>query len=487
MTAQTDLMSSGVPGLDEVLGGGLRTGHLYFIEGEPGTGKTTLGLQFALEGVRHGDTCLFVSLAETTVEIEQLASSHGWKLDGLAVRDLAESGREVRASALFDLSEVALEERVQALLNEVETLRPQRLVLDALGTLRVMSDHPGEFRRHVALFRSQANEIGCTLIATDHPQGEDERHPRSLAWGIVRLQQRVSDYGPVRRRLWVPKMRAQGFPGGYHDFRIAKGGLVVFPRLKAATNAREHDPTPVSTEIDQLDTLLGGGLRRGTSTALIGPAGCGKSTLACTLALAAAARGERVAYYLFDELVETFRLRATSQGLELDGPVSSGLLVLRRIDVGELSPGEFAHELAREVEEHGAKLIVIDSLNGLVQAMPDERFLGRQVHEILSFLSATGTLSVVTMAQGLAPIGPAEPCVDLSYLADTVIAQRYFEAYGHIRYAISVLKRRYGGHERTIREYQIGTGGIRLGEPLADFRGVLSGTPEYVGESRPLL
>jgi circadian clock protein KaiC len=487
MSAVTDLISSGVPGLDAVLGGGLRGGHLYFVEGAPGTGKTTLGLQFALAGVRSGEVCLFVALAETIPEIEQLAGSHGWDLDGLVVRDLAESGQMERASLLFDLSEVALEERVQALLEEIESLKPQRLVLDALGALRVMSDHPGEFRRHVALFCSKAIELGCTLIATDHPQDADERHPRSLAWGIVCLEQRINDYGPVQRRLWVPKMRAQSFPGGYHDFRIAKGGLVVFPRVRAGTGAREPAQAPVSTQISELDALLGGGLQRGTSAALIGPAGCGKSTLACTLGLAATARGERAVYYLFDELVETFRSRAASQALDLDGPLGAGLLVLRRIDVGELSPGELAHELAREVEQHGAKLIVIDSLNGLLQAMPDERFLGRQMHEVLSFLSATGTLSIVTMAQASSPMGPAAPSLDLSYLADAVIAQRYFEAKGHLRYAISVLKKRYGDHERTIREYQIGTGGIRLGEPLADFRGVLSGTPEYVGEARPLL
>lgn len=489
MTTNPELIPSGIPGLDLILGGGLRPGHLYFLEGSPGTGKTTLALQFLLEGVRRQEPCLLVSLAETSAEIDVLAASHGWDISGLAVRDLAEPGQVVRSSALFELSELELEERVQALVAEIESLRPRRLVLDAVSALRALSEQPGRFRRQVELFRSKANELGCTLLAADHQVGEDDHHPRSLAWGIIRMEQQVREYGPVRRRLWLPKLRAQSFSSGCHDFRIVKGGIQLFPRLLTDGPAPAPAPAPqiVSTGTAALDALLGGGLQRGTSTGLIGPSGCGKSTLACSVALAAADRGERVAYYLFDESIETFSSRAASQGLDLNGPVQQGLIALRKVDLAELSPGELTREFAELVDTQAAQVIVIDSLNGLLQAMPDERFLILHLHGLLSYLSTRGTLTILTLAQPSPAVGHHGLTLDLSYLTDTLIAQRYFEAYGTLRYAVSVLKKRYGDHERKIREYQIGAGGIRVGEPLSDFRGVLGGVPEYVGERKPLL
>lgn len=486
MSTSPALIPSGIPGLDDILLGGLRAGHLYFLEGPPGTGKTTFGLQFLLEGVRRGERCLLISLAESPDEIAVIADSHGWSIEGLEVRDLVGS-EAIQSTALFDLSEVALDDRVQAMLAEMDALKPQRLVLDTLAALRVYSDQSSYFRRHVERFRSKAVELGATLLVTDESTGPTELHPRSLAWGIIRLEQRVSDYGPGRRWLWLPKLRGQRYVGGYHDMRIETGGLRVFPRLDTEHVPARRQDGVISTGHAPLDTLLGGGLERGTSVGLIGPPGCGKSTLVSSLAVAAAEHGERVAFYAFDESLTTFRKRSTSQGLEIDAVLASELLMLRQIEPGQTSPGELARELATEVEQQNTQVIVIDSLNGYLQAMPNDPSINLQVHDLLRYLSAQGTLILVTLAQP-SPLNRQEGLpIDLSYLTDTVIAQRYFEAYGTIRYAVSVMKKRYGDHERTIREYKIGHGGIIVGEPLTEFRGVLTGVPEYLGKNQPLL
>ncbi|MFP4495798.1 MAG: ATPase domain-containing protein [Halochromatium sp.] len=487
MSTSATLSPSGIPGLDNVLQGGLRQGHLYFIEGPPGTGKTTFGLQFLLEGLRRGERCLLISLAERPEEVAVIAASHGWSIDGLEVRDLV-NPHEVHSTALFDLSETALDDRVQAALAEIDNLRPQRLVLDTLAALRIYSDHPSIFRRHVEHFRSKAVELGTTLLVTDEASGSPELHPRSLAWGIIRMEQRVSDYGPSRRWLWLPKLRGQAYVGGYHDMRIETGGLRVFPRLEIGrSTAPPARNDLVSSGNASLDTLLGGGLERGTSVGLIGPPGCGKSTLASRFALAAVERGERVVFYAFDESLATLRKRALSQDLEIDSALASQRLKLRQINPGQAAPGELARELAEEVDRHQTQLIVIDSLNGYFQAMPNDPMLNLQVHDLLSYLSAHGALTLLTLAHP-SPLNRQQGLpVDLSYLTDTVIVQRYFEAYGTIRYALSVMKKRYGDHERTIREYKIGPGGIDVGEPLTEFRGVLTGVPEYLGEHQPLL
>lgn len=482
-----NLMPTGVVGLDDVLGGGLLPGHLYFLEGTPGTGKTTLGLQFVLEGARRGETCLVVSLAETASELALIAESHGWSLEGIEIRDLANIGEPVEGSALFDLSEVALDNRVHLLVGEMERLRPHRVVLDSLSGLRSLNPSPADFRRHVELFRGKAVELGCTLLVSDDLKGDEQLHPRSLAWGIIRLEQRAGDFGPARRRLMVPKLRGQDYAGGYHDLRIQTGGLSVFPRLRVEAEPGGVERGLLSSGIPALDTLLGGGLERGTSAGLIGPPGCGKSTLACVFAHAAAMRGERASLHLFDESVDTFRRRAASQGLDLDRAIADGFLSVRKVDAAELSPGELARALAHEVDAKGTRLVVIDSLNGFLQAMPSERYMSLHVHTLLGYLGSRGAVTLVTLAQPSPLVNAEGLSVDLSYVTDTVIAQRYFEAYGVIRYALSVLKKRYGDHERVIREYQIGPGGLIVGEPLAEFRGVLTGLPEYVGERKPLL
>ncbi|MEA3641917.1 MAG: ATPase domain-containing protein [Lamprobacter sp.] len=486
MSTSTAFIPSGVPGLDDILQGGLRQGQLYFIEGSPGTGKTTFGLQFLLEGLRRGERCLLISLAESPQEIALIAASHGWSIDGLEMRDLI-SADEVHSTALFDLSEIALEDRVQAMLAEMETLRPQRLVLDTLAALRVYSDQSSSFRRHVERFRTKALELGTTLLVIDEPDGPAQLHPRSLAWGIVRMEQRVHDYGPGRRWLWLPKLRGQAYVRGYHDLRIETGGLRLFPRLDTDRSSTPAHNGLVSSGSAPLDTLLGGGLERGTSVGVIGPPGCGKSTLVTGFALAAAERGERVAFYAFEESLTTFRKRALSQGLAIDAALASERLNLRQIDPGQVAPGELARELADEVEHKQTQIIIIDSLNGYFQAMPNDPMLNLQVHDLLSYLSAHGALTLITLTQP-GPLNRQEGFpVDLSYLTDTVIAQRYFEAYGAIRYALSVMKKRYGDHERRIREYKFGQGGVIVGEPLSEFRGVLSGMPEYLGADQPLL
>ncbi len=486
MSLSSAPIASGVPGLDDILGGGLRPGHLYFVEGEPGCGKTTLGLQFALQGLRDGEPVLVVSMAESVTELEIIAQSHGWDLSGLAIRDLG-APNPVHSTALFELSEVELDDRVQAILAEMDDLKPQRMVLDTLAALRALTAQTGQFRRHVELFRSKAVALGTTLLVTDEASGATELHPRSLAWGVLRLEQRVGDYGPPRRRLCLFKLRGQAHNEGYHDLRIVRGGMRVYPRLDNCADAGSFEAGQVQSGIAQLDAMLGGGAARGTSLGLIGPPGAGKSTLLCTFALAAAARGERAAIYLFDESIETLKLRAKTQGMDVEQALASGRLLLRQIDPAERSPGALANEMTQEVSQHDTRIIAIDSLNGYMQAMPDERFMHLHIHDLFAWLAKRGVLTLTTLAEPSSLTRPGGRTLDLSYIADAVLAQRYFEAYGKIRYAISVLKKRYGDHERTIREFSIGNTGIVIGEPLAAFRGVLSGTPKYVGDEQPLL
>lgn len=480
-------VSSGVPGLDEVLGNGLRQGFMYFVEGDSGTGKTTLGLQFLREGVRRGERTLVVSLSETTDELVTVAASHGWTLDGIDVRDLTGKEDADGAPVLFHLSETALDERVNQLLESLEELRPQRMVLDTLSALRILSDRPGMLRRHMERVQHRAHQLGCTLLMVDTVFGEELLHPRSLAWGIFRLEQSVCGYGPPRRRLYVPKLRGQAYLGGYHDMRIRVGGIEVFPSLRAIPDQPVLESRTVSTGVEALDILLGGGLLQGTSTALLGPPGTGKSTLVSQLTVALSDAGESGAVFLFDESVDTFLRRAKGQNYDLRPSLDKGVLRLNQVSPAECSPGEFAHRLRLLVEEEGVRFVAIDSLNGYLQAMPEDRYVHTHIHDLLSYLSARGVLTVITMSQP-GPLNAGESMsVDLSYLADTVILQRYFEAQGAIHAAISVMKKRYGDHEHTIREYRIGSGGLVLGEPLTRFRGVLTGVPEYVGEQSPLM
>jgi len=482
----TDLTTSGVPGLDEVLNGGLRRGRVYFVEGETGSGKTTLALQFALAGIAAKERVLMISLSEPSHELGLIARSHGWSLDNLTVRDLAEAHPDEATTTLFHVSEVHLEQRIQALTAEIEALKPQRLIIDTLSSLRVLSDQPGQLRPHLEQIQRLVTEMGCTTLLVDELGGNDLLHPRSLAWGILRLEQQVRNYGPPRRRLYLLKLRGQSYSGGYHDVRIRTGGIEVYPQLRAAGAEAVIPREQVSSGIGALDSLLGGGIERSTSLAVLGPPGCGKSTFCTQFGLAFAERGERSAIYLFEESVDVFRMRARSQGLDIES--QGERIQVRAVNPAELTPGEFSSGLARSVRTQGVRLVIIDSLNGYLQATPDERFVSLHVHDILSFLARQGAIALLTMSQPSPAGGSLALPVELSYLADTVITQRYFEAMGSIRYAISVLKKRYGDHERTIREYRIGSKGLTLGDPLTQFSGVLLASPAYLGgEEGPAL
>ncbi|MGC1951632.1 MAG: ATPase domain-containing protein [Gammaproteobacteria bacterium] len=481
------LITSGIPGLDKVLGGGLRPGRLYFVEGDSGTGKTTLGMQFVMEGVRQGQSSVYVSLAETITEIKTLAGSHGWVLDGVRLLDIF-AGEGIESTyTLFHPGEVELGERVGTIMQELEALPPGRLVVDTLSALRVLSAEPGHFRKYIKMLQESLVQRGWTGLMLDEPAGQEFLHPRSLAWGLIKLEQHVGDYGPEHRRLCITKLRGQPYAGGYHDFRIRTGSIEVYPRLSGSEGLPRFDLERISSGLPELDKLLGGGIARGTSVAIIGPPGTGKSTLATHYALQASRRGRRTIIYAFDEAPSTFQHRAAGQGMALDEAMASGHIVLRNVEPAGLTSGEFAHEISERVQQDGVELIVIDSMNGYLQAMPDERFINLHLHDLLAFLSGRGVVTLCTLAMRGAFGGFSKFPVDLTYIADTVILQRFFEAFGELRYALSVVKKRDGDHERTIREYRIGSSGLQLGEPLQDFVGLLSGGPSYVGTPGALL
>lgn len=473
--------ATGVSGLDDVLGGGLPVHRLYLVRGSPGVGKTTLALQFLLEGVRLGERVLYITLSETETEIRQVAASHGWSLDGVSLFELSSAEQTLRLedeNTLYAAEDVDLKETVRVLLERVQSVEPHRVVFDSLSEIRMLAQTPVRYRRQLLSLKQFFAERQCTvMLLDDHAGGGEDLQVASLAHGVISLEQAASTYGADRRRLRVMKLRGSPFRSGYHDLSLRTGGLFVFPRLTAAEHRTDLSSQPIGSDLAPLDTMLGGGIDRATCTLLMGPAGIGKSALATQFALAANRRNEPASVFLFEERIGTWRQRCRQLGMDTDAQLERGLLKIHQVDPAELAPDEFSHLVRTNIDVGGARVVVIDSLTGYFNAMLDARHLSLQLHELLGFLSERQVASVITMAQaGLVGASMSSP-VDISYLADTVVLLRYFEAAGRVKKAISVLKKRAGAHDDSIRELSFGAGGIQVGPPLDKMHGVLSGVP----------
>ncbi|HET9651321.1 MAG TPA: ATPase domain-containing protein [Usitatibacter sp.] len=478
-----DASATGIEGLDDILYGGLTPFRLYLIEGVPGSGKTTLALQYLLEGARLGEKVLYVTLSETEEELRAMARSHGWNLENVEIRELVppeDSLQPAEQYTMFHPAEVELSETTRTILSDVERLKPTRLVFDSLSELRLLAGDPLRYRRQLLALKQFFRGRRCTvLLLDDLTSAARDLQVQSIAHGVLVLEQLTPEYGSDRRRLRVLKHRGRRFRGGYHDYFITTGGLAVFPRLVALEHRQDVPEEKLSSGLASLDRLLGGGVERGTSTLMVGAAGTGKSSLAAQFVSAAAARGQRSAMFLFDESAHTMVSRMRGLGVDMRAIIDAGTVTVRQVDPAELTPGEFAHAIREEVEEGHVSIVVIDSLNGYLNAMPGERYLTIHLHELLMYLGERGVATILIGAhQGMIGTQMFTP-VDASYLADAVIMLRYFEAHGEVRQAISVMKKRAGEHERTIREFAMEGGRIRVGEPLRQFRGVLTGVPMY--------
>src|SRR6266566_10062027 len=484
--------STGVEGLDDILAGGLPRGGFYLIQGDPGSGKTTLALQFLLEGLRQGETVFYITLSETKQELLKVARSHGWSLDKIPVLDLSAVENLLQPEAqttVFHPSEVELTKVSQLLLDEVSKAQPARVAFDSLSEFRLMAETALRYRRQLLALKQQFAKFKSTVLLLDdkmNKRGVIDSHVLSLTHGVIDMEQLSPDYGTSRRRLRISKLRAVKFREGYHDYIIATGGLRVFPRMIAAEHRADFRHGAVSSGIKELDALCGGGLDRGTTTLILGPVGTGKSTLALQYAVRMADQGERSMVFTFDEMRSVMLSRAKALGFELEKAIESGAITVQQVDPAELSPGEFAVRILRDVEV-GCKLVAIDSLNGYLNAMPGERYLNNQLHELCTSLNQQGVVTILVLAQhGLA--AAAEAPVDLSYLSDTVVSLRYFEAYGEVKQAIAMVKKRSGAHEKAIREFKLISGkGIVIGKPLKQFQGVLTGVPIFRGSEKQML
>lgn len=481
-------VATGSADLDDILAGGYARARVHLIEGRPGSGKTTLALQFLLAARERGERTLYITLSESREELLQAAETHGWSLDGIEIYELVPPELSFdlsREQSVVYSSDLELGETVKLVIDAVERIRPSCVVFDSLSDIRLLAGNSLRYRRQVLALKNYFNSQGCTTIFVDDlTELMDDANLHSLVHGVVRLEQLTIAYGAERRRLRVFKMRARAFRGGYHDYVIKRGGLRIFPRLIAADHNAGFDETePVTSGIADLDRMLGGGLERGTSSLLLGPAGSGKSTLALQYVLASLGRGERALFISFDETRRNFYRRA--EGLGIDLAAHGEAFEFLQVDPAELSPGELAGIIRHHVES-GVCTVVLDSLSGYQHAMPEEQFMLLQMHELLTYLNQQGVVTILVLAQhGL--VGQMQTPVDLTYLSDTVLLLRFFEAAGELKRAISVLKKRTGNHEATIREYRIDPSGLRVGEPLRQFSGVLTGVPTYMGGSGELL
>jgi circadian clock protein KaiC len=479
--------STGVSGLDILLRGGLPADRIHLIQGDPGTGKTTLALQFLLAGRDRGESCLYVTLSETGEELHDVARSHGLSLDGVQLYQLATPDAPAAESyTLYHPAEIELGEMMQSVLEMTERTQPSRVVFDSLSEIRLLARDSLRYRRQVLAMKEFFAGRACTVLLLDDKTSADhDLQLQSIAHGVIELEQQPADFGRSRRRLRVVKLRGVAAVDGYHDFRIRRGGLEAYPQLTPPSGARRTLPKPVSSGIAELDAILGGGLTWGTCTLFIGPAGVGKSTLAARY-LPATASQTRGAIFLFDERAETFVSRCEALGMNVSSRIRAGEVTIDQIEPGELSPGEFAYRVCARVEA-GAQLVIIDSINGYLNAIPTANTPLVRLHELVSYLNERTVLTLLIAAQhGMIGTTVSSP-IDVSYLADTVILLRYFEAHGRVRKAVSVMKKRTGEHETSIREFGIEAGHVRVGEPLANFQGILTGVPTYIGGSEPLL
>jgi circadian clock protein KaiC len=475
--------STGIAGLDNILGGGLPAHHLYLVEGEPGAGKTTLGLQFLLAGVASGESGLYVTLSETADELRTVAASHGWSLDGLTVFELvtAEGLSPDAEQSILHPSEVELGETTRGVMAEVERSRPTRVVFDSLSEMRLLAQDPLRYRRQILALKHFFSHRGCTVLMLDDRSAQaGDLQLHSIAHGVISLSQTIGEYGDDKRVLRVAKLRGAKFRGGEHDFRLDTGGLAVFPRLIAAEHHTVFNHRMASTGNTELDVMLGGGLTYGGNMLFAGPSGVGKTTTAVSCLVAALKRGENAAYYLFDEGLGTLMTRCKALGLDIETYIDNGQLRLISLDPAEVSPGEFASMVRTSVEQHGVTVLGIDSLNAYLQAMPGSKFLLLQMHELLTYLNQRGIATILVFGQhGL--FGERGADVDLSYLSDAILQFRFFEARGSLLKALSVVKSRTSQHELTIREFRLGHNGFQVGMALTDFEGVMTGIPAYRG------
>lgn len=479
---------TGISGLDDILCGGLTAQRVYLVEGSPGTGKTTLGLQFLLEGVRLQERCLYITLSETADELDAVAESHGWNIDQVEIFELANDTAldPDTQQSVFHPAEVELSETTNNVMQLVDRLRPQRVVFDSLSEMRLLAQNPLRYRRQILALKQFFAARDCTVLLLDDKTANlPDQQLHSIAHGVISLEQIAQEFGKERRRVNIIKMRGIQFRGGYHDYILHTGGIKMFPRLVAAEHYRQFDAQHKSSGSAGFDHLLGGGLAAGTNTLIVGPSGIGKTTVSVRCLLSALERGEKASFYLFDEGVGTFFERNAALGMDLRPHFDSGLLQLHHVDPAELAPGEFSQMLRDAVEVSGVSFIVIDSLNAYLQAMPGEKFLTLQMHELLSYLNQQGVTTLLVLGQhGL--IGEVRSDVDLSYLSDSTVLLRFFESNGRLRRAITVIKSRTSDHALTIHELKLSKAGIEFGDALEGFEGVLSGLPTYRGAT-PML
>ena len=489
MTTAATQASTGIAGLDELMAGGFPTRRVHLIEGVPGTGKTTLALQFLLAAKARGERTLYVTLSETAEELAAVAESHGWSLEGIETQQLAPvPNRAAEEYTLYHPAEVELADLTKTVFQRADRVQPACVVIDSLSELRLLARDPLRYRRQVLGLKEFFASRGATvLILDDHSVGEDDLQLRSIAHGVVALQHLPFEYGRSRRQLRIVKMRGMAVTEGFHDFVILRGGLTVYPQLIAEPGAMPDGDHPIRSGLAELDALIGGGLTWGTTTLFVGPAGVGKSTVSAQYLCGAANPNARAAVFLFDERLKTFVARCDALGMHATERIASGHLIPQQVDPGVTSPGEFSHRVRRLIDEEGVRLVGIDTLNGYMNAIPTTDAPIIRMHELLSFLNERGVATLIVLAQH-GTVGAAMPApVDLSYLADAIVLFRFFEAHGQIRKAISVVKKRTGSHETAIRELKLGPSHVHVGAPLTEFHGVLTGVPHYTGPAKPLL